>query len=131
MAPPLAWIMCQWFVLPMGLTLALWTGVLGPEDSVQGGDSWVPGPQPTGLCYFRWLCPWARPCLSSCGPFASMAMREWLRDWGQWSHADVVGVGGGSESWQVDIGRLVVAPRGGREAAGSGTSKKEEDKEGG
>lgn len=94
MAPPLAWIMCQWFVLPMGLTLALWTGVLGPEDSVQGGDSWVPGPQPTGLCYFRWLCPWARPCLSSCGPFASMAMRKWLRDWGQWSHADVVGAGG-------------------------------------
>lgn len=89
--PHVMWIVCQCFVLPMGLTLALWIGVFGPEDSVQDGDYWVPGPQPTGLCYFRWLCPWARPCLSSCGPFASMVMREWLRDGGQWSHVDVVG----------------------------------------
>lgn len=67
-------------VLPVGLPSVLGTGVVGPQDSVHGGGCWVPGPLLTGLCRFRWLCSWARPCWSLCGPFVSMAMREWLRD---------------------------------------------------
>lgn len=75
--PHFAWSVHLWFVLPVVLTLALGTGVFGPEESVPGGDCWVLGLLPTGPCGFRWLCQWARLCWSSCGPFASMVTREW------------------------------------------------------
>lgn len=60
----------------VGLTSVLGRGVLGPENSVRGGDCWVPRPLPTGLCCFRWLYLWARPCWSLCGSFASMVTGE-------------------------------------------------------